>query len=939
MNKKVSTLLVATLLAAGPAFTAAYAQSAVLATATTEVTDGFKFYYGAESNQLLKVEQKEIKGGQKVWTLVNTTGEALDEAKSAKFEIRNLKKSGSNVIFELWANGNKIYVTANGDGEVDKNTNLNDLVSQFYIAGANSDSKFLVNEIAEIKAFVPGEEPTFGAANSEAYTAEKDYDQTAFEEYNGYVALKAFSFSFNSATEKLEGNVFTDMIAIDGDNGVIFVKGDKKQIEKFVETKDFAEEGKSLQFIAIQKDATYSINGLQTNEGKKLVWVSGETIAKKPTNYVTEFTVNEADRLNAESELTLTAELSTGVTVKVGAVRPSATDNTTYVTTMLNEGSKFTYIPATLGNNEYLDASILLKKNAQNVVSIYFTSGKPGASEYHKYLTKTTDAVASANEVDPTLPVNQWVVSDFDGKYNFTFTNRADESETVTLRLTKGGAEGGYKVVKVAGSDFITTEDENGLSVKFLPIATTRTDGYLTLTDAQIKEGIKLAFTGKTNVAGELTFYATEVKNTSTSHKELLPSLDGDAKMLVPVANVNDKKQFTIQHEYSYACLNDKGEVVEGKKDTLFIPTYNFITVVDKDNADNNYYLDATRGTEAVKTNAGLFTFAKNIAGTYSLATVSGTDFNAVKVAQYWTVEAGTGEVDMVFKSYTNFTTPDYVNQYFANVKILSGAELNMSLPAQQGHFTFDNERGSISMTDIKGINEGALASEGMVFWLDSVDTDAEMPAFYISRGIEGNETARMYMYNTIDSAKVFDEASANYKYNDVYFYGEDAQKGKNPELKVGFAAATEEAGKDLADQFKFNITLKDAAVADEYILSSVKKISLPNASIDDKQVYVAQKNGVVILTAEKENAMAFTLNKAEAPTSNESVVASEVKVVAQNGSVVVKNAAGKNVVVSTILGQVVANEVLTSDNATINVPAGIVVVAVEGESFKVNVK
>ena len=84
---------------------------------------------------------------------------------------------------------------------------------------------------------------------------------------------------------------------------------------------------------------------------------------------------------------------------------------------------------------------------------------------------------------------------------------------------------------------------------------------------------------------------------------------------------------------------------------------------------------------------------------------------------------------------------------------------------------------------------------------------------------------------------------------------------------------------------------------------------------------------------------MVFTVNPAEAPTSNESVVASEVKVVANNGSVVVKNAAGKNVVVSTILGQVVANEVLTSDNATINVPAGIVVVAVDGESFKVNVK
>ncbi|MDY3069225.1 MAG: DUF6383 domain-containing protein [Parabacteroides sp.] len=76
-----------------------------------------------------------------------------------------------------------------------------------------------------------------------------------------------------------------------------------------------------------------------------------------------------------------------------------------------------------------------------------------------------------------------------------------------------------------------------------------------------------------------------------------------------------------------------------------------------------------------------------------------------------------------------------------------------------------------------------------------------------------------------------------------------------------------------------------------------------------------------------------------EVATSNEGISTSDVVVVAQDGSVVVKNAAGKNVVVSTILGQVVANEVLTSDNATINVPTGIVVVAVEGESFKVNVK
>ena len=76
-----------------------------------------------------------------------------------------------------------------------------------------------------------------------------------------------------------------------------------------------------------------------------------------------------------------------------------------------------------------------------------------------------------------------------------------------------------------------------------------------------------------------------------------------------------------------------------------------------------------------------------------------------------------------------------------------------------------------------------------------------------------------------------------------------------------------------------------------------------------------------------------------EIATENESIVAGEVSVVATDGAVIVKGAEGKNVIVSTILGKVVANEVLNSDNETIAAPAGIVVVSVDGESFKVAVK
>ena len=75
--------------------------------------------------------------------------------------------------------------------------------------------------------------------------------------------------------------------------------------------------------------------------------------------------------------------------------------------------------------------------------------------------------------------------------------------------------------------------------------------------------------------------------------------------------------------------------------------------------------------------------------------------------------------------------------------------------------------------------------------------------------------------------------------------------------------------------------------------------------------------------------------------TSNDNINNVEgVSVVAGNGTVTIQGAAGKSVVISNILGKVVTETVLTSDNATITVPAGIVAVAVDGEeAVKVVVK
>ena len=122
---------------------------------------------------------------------------------------------------------------------------------------------------------------------------------------------------------------------------------------------------------------------------------------------------------------------------------------------------------------------------------------------------------------------------------------------------------------------------------------------------------------------------------------------------------------------------------------------------------------------------------------------------------------------------------------------------------------------------------------------------------------------------------------------------------------------------------------------------------SAVKAGLDNKDAwtwnnegYLKSINGVIVVTNGYTHGEEFLMAQENSdPTANESINASSVVVAGVDGAVVVKGAEDKNVIVSTILGKVVANEVVSSDNATIAAPAVIVVVSVDGESFKVVVK
>ena len=103
---------------------------------------------------------------------------------------------------------------------------------------------------------------------------------------------------------------------------------------------------------------------------------------------------------------------------------------------------------------------------------------------------------------------------------------------------------------------------------------------------------------------------------------------------------------------------------------------------------------------------------------------------------------------------------------------------------------------------------------------------------------------------------------------------------------------------------------------------------------------FIRLVNGVAVLTDNIQDAERFNIESTtEEATANEAVEAAEVSVVATQGAIIVKGAAGKVVTVANILGQTIANQVAASDNVTIAAPAGIAVVTVDGEATKVVVK
>ncbi len=323
------------------------------------------------------------------------------------------------------------------------------------------------------------------------------------------------------------------------------------------------------------------------------------------------------------------------------------------------------------------------------------------------------------------------------------------------------------------------------------------------------------------------------------------------------------------------------------------------------------------------------------------------------------TALAGSGILSTVDWCNTENTTfefakkdaPTYATLNIGHVQITSYTEDDNKMIASQkdGFAVLKAEGQSILKSDV-------YTHDSLTLWLDTACLTFEetMPLYYLSTNAfaeEGVKT-RNYLMNTLDSAEVkgyaYEAAGAEavraaFIAGSVCGIDSIAIKGDtinamnlNP-AAVAFEVAAEysdEAYKILSVQEYLNPAYDEEAAEEQGEEYDVEKYLPRNA-------YLAHLNNVVYWTTDPEQAEVFKVMTTSTPTSNDKIAAeSAISVIANDGTVTIQGAAGKSVVISNILGKVVAETVLSSDNATIAVPAGIVAVAVEGEAaVKVVVK
>ena len=768
--------------------------------------------------------------------------------------------------------------------------------------------------------------------------------------------------------------------------GLYFVVDAPKEIKgESAKASDFLEEGKSwatataaekqdaiedyidafnaCTFIAVSPSDSYQTSTV-ASEGLKLITITGANLIKyepqSNAQYATTkdqvyignavFTVTEPDQYAkpGEYQLTLTSarvkesgkDSQAAATLNIGVTKIQGVN---YVTTT-KDPSSFKVSTSSLVKG----IDLLKKEKAASVYTIKFVSGEDDEiSEYGKYLAsangnqynKDAYTLVAQGEalINTELPQYQFAITNVDvNTQKVTFSN-IETGESFTTQLYATDVENQYKLVGVSNNVYVAEEnakdienyDTKAMSAMVVELAPVEVEQYAGFFQKGIdnNEPYRLVF-AKNATTNDKWYIAV---NANDDSKTVLSETRSLQVVFEPVLK-SDNKTIDEENISTNFVYNNGDKVYKAAADLVSYYTYK-MRVVEAEDA----YLNWSGSSVTIGSKAGATDVIVKYRYDGSVALIKA----ALGLGQ--TSDALSAQLNAAQTAYVYGTTYAYAVPNLNAVNLyLEAEELGVSLPAESGHFTFEAENGGF--VNVSDANEGIVAirteaGEDLTFWVDTTDSEKIIPSFYISK-------AGKFMYHATDSMKNY--AAVHPTKTNPY------------ELIINgntFAKAIFKTGELVnSDTLKTTVDNKEVIVAkkadqNKGILGNIKnfqfQIVKPSDAEDnyvirvkDTYAYLANFNGELGFISDKDNAMRVIVEGQAAPTANEGVSATEVKVIATDGAINIKNAAGKNVVISTILGQIVANEVLTSDNATISVPAGIAIVSIDGEeAVKVSVR
>lgn len=550
-------------------------------------------------------------------------------------------------------------------------------------------------------------------------------------------------------------------------------------------------------------------------------------------------------------------------------------------------------------------------------------------------LIKEEDLIKPANGVAPFISVERGTPAEIiggtgvyflksaskgetAGKYIASYNKETNKIVTMTGTPSVNHPEGQWYIKEEGGMySIVDRKDNTSLLLKGEVFAVQGMENTYTFggsADSITVERQQVDFSNK--FLGSVNFTKEDIANNGyalnlvPADAEISDSYAMTADSILQVKSVDAKEAFVFKIE-----AVGEPEPVSGAKalgDTIFITNYKL-----KSQFSNKYVAyDDEKKSLKLSSIAEPFVFRFNTSvdgGKYNMEIV---DLGDPVIYRYKYITADLSSSNMIIwdsPAYFNFVemnAPEYGTfesgnkRFTSDLKSLTMNPLNFFAEAKQ---------------EGQEILKSTYEKDNFSLWLSrSKASTAEKPLYFIMTslavdGVPGVDRDYFYMVSGRDSSLVDTSADKNYR---VHFIKNDTietmkDNANNPAL---FALKVTESG--------------------NYLLENQKELN----STEKSAPYVGIINNVVVMT---KDGVEFSVETAPAPVANENIEApNTVKVIGGVGEFSIRNAHGKKVTVSNILGQTIATRIVSSDYVTVPTTRGVVIVSVEGDkAYKVIVK